>query len=200
MKSQRISLATALVVVSMGSAGCAHDRSRDSRTAEADVTRARVDAQRDLARLDAEHAREQREAQEESQSAAERSRLFEEQKEEKSEAKGKASEDIKNAEVELAETRGVVSEDRETFRKDSRARLDRAKARASEKERKRGALDSKERSEFDREWRDYSARRVEVEQALTRLSRAKDSEWDAVRQRVDRDLDALEKAVDELGD
>jgi DNA repair exonuclease SbcCD ATPase subunit len=178
---------------------CGSSQKSDVRSAEAELTAARQEAQQDMAELERRQAREQAEAQRD-KSAAERSELRSEHEAERLEQYRESQEDITEATRDLEGERASLQNERNEFRAESRERLTKLDAKASEARRKSTRLAATRRGDFDARWQAYTVKRNQVDQSLAALPRASDADWTTNRDRVQEQLDALEEAVDDLDD
>src|SRR5690606_30351652 len=108
--------------------------------------------------------------------------------------------DIAEAREDVAAERAALAQQRDTFRLEVKERLEKLSATADEHRGKSKKLAAAEKSTFDKQWRDYTAKRARVDQMLTTLSTTPDADWDTMRERVETQLKELEDAVDGLDD
>jgi hypothetical protein len=200
MKLVRHAVVPAAFAFALVACGSDQSKHQDVRAAEAELTSARLDAQREMAELERRQAREQQEAQQEEMSRDDRAELFSDQQAERAELNAERQSEISEATEGVETERAAMTQQRDAFRIEAKERLQKLSAKANEYRLKSTKLAAPQKSEFDKQWRAYTAKRADVDQTLESLSRAPDAEWGTMRDRVETQLQALEDAVGDLDD
>lgn len=195
MKPERLTL---FMTLTLCLAACAADRSKEVKGAEAELTSAQQEAQREEARLKEKHAREQAKAQQEA--AHERARLRAKQLEEHKETQQETAEELGEAREEVAKARAGMQRERATTEADARERLQKAEAHAMEGKNRSAMVPANKRAKFDESVNLYDLKKAELERDIENLKRAPDDKWNEAKKKVENGLDALDRFADRIHD
>ncbi len=190
--------ALSIATLVLGAAGCAADRHKEVKSAEAGLTSAQIEAENEQARLKEKQAREQTEARSSTDEA--RAALAAKQIEERAETTAEGTKNIAEAEKDLTSAHAEMREERVSTEADVKARLQKADAKFLEAHDKSADLTGKQRVRYDDNVHLYALKRAEAASKISQLLKAPDDGWKAAKEEADKTLDALERFADRIVD
>ena len=196
MNAQRLALAT---VFALSAAACA-DRAKQVNTAETNLTREQQQAREDQARLDQEQAREQANAQQKPMTTDERAELQTKQIDEQAETRAEGQEDVAGAKEDLQKAMAGLASERTKLEADAKERLVKADAKVIEAKNKSAKVPANKRAKFNAALTTFNTKKADVVTSLSKLGQASDADWDPAKTKLNKNLDALEKAAERLDD
>jgi hypothetical protein len=197
MKLERLALG-AVLALSLGA--CAADRNKEIKSAETNLTDAKMDIRNDESRLYEKQAREQIEAQRKSMTPAERADLQAKQTEERAETTAEGQKKIADADQELADAHAAMLNERTKVEADARERLTKAEARVNAVNTTSAQIPAKKRAQYNSEMNTYKAKKAEVQEQITNLAGTPNDKWDEEKTKLEKNLDALEAVTDRIED
>jgi hypothetical protein len=108
--------------------------------------------------------------------------------------------DVVDAKANLGDAKVKMQREREAFDVDSRARFERAEARAGEARTKGMNLTGSRRREFQSALAGYNGARAGAQNQISAVRTASDDRWYAAKKQTEKSLDELERAIDKLSD
>ncbi len=198
MKLERPTLLITIAALALGAAGCAADRNKEVKSAEAELTNAKVEAQKEKARLADEQAKEK--ARSRMVTAEDRASLAAKQAAERADAEEEGTKEIAEAEVDVITAQAGMREERISTAAEAKARLQKADARFLEAHDKSANIVGKKRAKYDDNVHLYAQKRAEAESKIAALGRVSDDGWKAAKEEADKILDSLERFADRLND
>jgi hypothetical protein len=186
---------TGTAVLVLGIAACAANRSKEVTEAETKLTSAQMDARKEESRLNQKQVAEQVEAQKKPLSPGKRVELEAKQIEERATTKAEGTKSVADAQESAAKARASLDAERTKVEADAKARLSKADARLIEAKSKAGKLTGGKRAQFDSEVNTAEAKRTEIRDRLSNLTRASTSEWESAKTKLDKSLDDLDAAL-----
>jgi len=181
------------IAVALALVACAADRNKDIQSAQANLTSERAEARYEQERLDRKEAAERA-------AAGPDPELDRAHAEERADARAEANEDIAAAQEDVAKADAAMRAERVKVEGEARSRLAKADARAWEAKNKSAKIRPEKRAKFDTTFVSYERQKLDVQLAITNLPRATNAEWQDVKGRLDKQLDALEAAANRLHD
>lgn len=170
-----ISGITAATTLMVALAGCAHDPSKDLKTAENDLTSAQVKARENVNSIDANYADERAKAVSEGQAK------------------------VSDAEKKLADANATLDADRKNIAGSSKNTLDQLDAQASNLKMKSDKLSGDKKSQFDSLWNQYSGMRSQVQDQINNLPNVPNDSWTSSAKSLTKNLDSLGDIVGKMG-
>jgi hypothetical protein len=201
MTFDRFALVSALTLALAASqAACASDRSKEVKSAEANLTSEQQQAREDQAALDYRQAQEQAAAQQKPMTTEQRAELRSDQLQDRSELNAENKNDVAEADKDVTNAHAAMQKERTTVETDAKARFNKADAKAWEAKTKSGKLPAAKKPRWSADWTTYTAKKSEVQNRLGALSSASNEQWKESKAKLEKSLDDLEAAVQRLND
>jgi hypothetical protein len=198
MNAHRLALVPALAVFLLAASGCASDKNREVKHAEANLKSEEQEASTDQARLDQKHAQEVAEAQLKPTTADDRAELQGKQQEERAEVKAEGQREIADADKDVADARTAMQNEKTTTLADAKERFNKADAKAWQAKNKSARLAMNRRAKFNADWNAVASKKSEVQNRLGALSTVSKDEWKDAKAKLEKSLDELEWMVRRL--
>ncbi|AKU96381.1 hypothetical protein AKJ09_03045 [Labilithrix luteola] len=170
-----ISGITAATTLMVALAGCAHDPSKDLRTAENDLTSAQVKARENVNAIDANYA------------------------DTRAKAVSEGRTNVSDAEKKLADANAKLDTDRKNLTASSKSSLDQLDSQASNLKMKADTLPPAKKNQFDALWDQYTGMRGQVQDQISGLSAVPNDSWTSASKGLTNNLNSLSGTVGKLG-
>jgi hypothetical protein len=206
MKLERLAFltrGTLLMALAGALAACAADRSKDVRSAEANLTSEQQQARYEESKLDQKQAQQQAQAQQDpSMTPNDRAELQQKQVEERADQKEDNAKNISEAEKDVTKANAEMQNDRAKTDAEIKSKIQKAEARFWEAKNKSAKIagDGKARTRFNDKVNLYKSKKADVDGKVANMMRASVKEWNDAKNQAYKATEELENLADRLHD
>ena len=194
MKFRTLSLASVSGLLVVLAVGCASDPNKKVESAETKLTSEEQKAKGDQAELDRKQAEQRMASGEPKQAELERK-----QENQQAETKATGTTNISDAKKDLSDARANMAQDRRDFDAKVKERMEKADAKEKELQVTSKKLDPKKTTAFNSNHTRFVKVRADVGTRARALKATSDDAWSTTKSDLEKQLDAMESALDQMG-